>query len=237
MTTRPWDGLLTEDERQVWEAYTARRERRTLGKRPALLVIDATYAFVGLRPTSAREAVQDYPTACGETAWRAVGPIATLLAIARDVGVPVIYTTMLIDPWESRHEWATRASETGTQPASTEELERRRTENLIVKEIQPCPGEIVLPKRGASAFFQTPLESYLNDLDVDTVILTGGVTSGCIRGTAVDGACSRYYVGVVEDCVFDRFDISHRVALMDIQAKYGNIITSAEAAEYLRAPR
>lgn len=238
MTARPWDGLLSEDERSVWEAYTAKRKGPTLGKRPALLVIDTTYAFVGLRPTSAVEAVRDFPTACGDRGWRAVETIANLLAIARDVRVPVVYTTMVVDPWAGSHNWGSRSREQDAmRPASAEELEHRHLGNTIAKEIEPCPGEIVIPKRGASAFFQTALESYLNDLDVDTVILTGGVTSGCVRGTAVDGACSRYYVGVVEDCVFDRFDISHRVALMDIQAKYGNVITSAEAAEYLRAPR
>jgi nicotinamidase-related amidase len=76
--------------------------------------------------------------------------------------------------------------------------------------------------------------SYLNELDVDTVIVTGTTTSGCVRASVVDAACHNYYVGIVEDCCFDRFDISHRVSLMDMHAKYGQVISLTAAQEYLR---
>jgi nicotinamidase-related amidase len=92
----------------------------------------------------------------------------------------------------------------------------------------------VIEKRGASGFFGTPLVSYLNELDVDTVIVTGTTTSGCVRASVVDAACNNYFVGVVEECCFDRFEISHRVSLMDMHAKYGQVISLEAAQAYLR---
>jgi nicotinamidase-related amidase len=90
-----------------------------------------------------------------------------------------------------------------------------------------------MAKRGASGFFGTSLMRDLNELDVDTVLVTGTTTSGCVRATVVDAACYSLYVGIVEECCFDRFQISHRVSLLDMHAKYGNVMALSEAIEYL----
>jgi maleamate amidohydrolase len=76
--------------------------------------------------------------------------------------------------------------------------------------------------------------SHLNELDVDTLIVAGTTTSGCVRASVVDAASYNYYVGVVEECCFDRFDVSHRVSLMDMHAKYGEVIDLTRAQEYLQ---
>ena len=85
-----WDDLLTEDERKVFEVF---RQPKTLGTRPAILVIDVNYAFVGRKPENIVASVQDYRTSCGERGWEGVANLQTFLAVGRKVGVPIIYTT------------------------------------------------------------------------------------------------------------------------------------------------
>lgn len=227
-----WDGLLTSDEQSVFNTFT---RPKSLGKRPALLVVDVNYAFVGLKPENIVDSVKDYRTSCGERGWRGVANIKILLETSRDLGVPIIYTTGL-NPTRRGAHWANRArNEDSLGLLTPDELEHQRLGNCIVDELAPLPGDTVIQKRGPSAFFGTPLVSWLNELDVDTLVVTGTTTSGCVRASVVDAAANNYYVGVVEECCFDRFDISHRVSLMDMHAKYGQVITLDRAQEYLRS--
>jgi len=225
----PWDGLLSAEEREVWSRFVG---RKSLGRRPALLIVDVTYAFVGGRAEPIGRSVREYRTSCGDGGWRAVEQIAPLLAVARANGVPVFYTTNITHPYR-RRQWADRMRDDARELANEDELGQRRRGNEIVPEIAPRSGDVVIEKSGASAFFGTSLAASLNALDIDTVIVTGGTTSGCVRATAVDAACSSYYVGVVTECVFDRFDISHRVSLMDMAAKYGMLLSRDAAEAYL----
>lgn len=101
--------------------------------------------------------------------------------------------------------------------------------------IAPDPQDIVLVKKKPSAFFGTPLLSLLIDRGVDTVLVTGGATSNCVRATVVDSASYNFRTMVVEDCVFDRFDISHRVALLDMDRQYADVITSRDAISYFES--
>jgi nicotinamidase-related amidase len=226
-----WDGLLTPDEQEVFNAFT---RPKPLGKRPAVLVVDVNYAFVGLKPEAIVDSVKDYRTSCGERGWRGVASISLLLEDAREAGIPVMYTTGINSTRRGAH-WANRARADDSLRLSTpDELDHQRIGNQIVDEIAPRPGDVVIQKRGASGFFGTPLVSFLNELDVDTVIVTGTTTSGCVRASVVDAACNNFYVGIVEECCFDRFDISHRVSLMDMHAKYGQVLSLAAAQAYLR---
>jgi nicotinamidase-related amidase len=226
-----WNDLLTEEEQKVYEVF---RQPKTLGTRPAILVIDVNYAFVGRKPEHIVESVQDYRTSCGARGWEGVANIQKLLAIGREMGVPIIYTTGTTRARRGAS-WASRAREKESQGVLTpEELEHQRLGNTIVQEIAPQPADIVIAKRGASGFFGTSLIRDLNELDIDTVLVTGTTTSGCVRATVVDAACYSLYVGIVEECCFDRFQISHRVSLLDMHAKYGLVMALTEAAEYLR---
>jgi maleamate amidohydrolase len=226
-----WDGLLTSEEQEVFNAFT---RPKPLGRRPAVLVVDVNYAFVGLKPENIVDSVKDYRTSCGERGWRGVANISRLLEVARQAGVPVIYTTGL-NPTRRGAHWAKRARDEETLSLlKPDELEHQRIGNQIVDEIAPRPGDTVIQKRGPSGFFGTPLVSYLNELDIDTLIVTGTTTSGCVRASVVDAAAYNYYVGVVEECCFDRFEVSHRVSLMDMHAKYGQVLSLARAQEYVR---
>ena len=105
---------------------------------------------------------------------------------------------------------------------------------MIIDELAPRPGEIVVDKAYASAFYGTPLVSILIKLQVDTLIVCGGTISGCVRGTIVDAVSRNFNVAVIADCVFDRIEISYRVALLDIWMKYADVIYAEEALEYLK---
>ncbi len=94
-------------------------------------------------------------------------------------------------------------------------------------------GDLVVDKSYASAFYGTPMVSYLNGLGVDSILMTGGVTSGCVRATIIDAISRNYNVAVIEDCVFDRIEISHKVSLLDMWMKYCDVISLKEALEYL----
>jgi maleamate amidohydrolase len=97
------------------------------------------------------------------------------------------------------------------------------------------PGEAVIVKKYASAFFGTDLVSRLNSLRVDTLLLAGCSTSGCVRASAVDGLQNGYRVLVVKEAVGDRNRAAHEQSLFDMNAKYADVIGAEEAREYLRA--
>jgi nicotinamidase-related amidase len=101
-------------------------------------------------------------------------------------------------------------------------------------EIAPREGDVLLPKKHPSAFFATPLVSHLVDLGVDTLVVTGCTTSGCVRGSAVDGFAYNFHVLVPHDCVYDRSQTSHAVNLFDMAAKYADVGSAAEILEKLR---
>jgi len=92
----------------------------------------------------------------------------------------------------------------------------------------------VIEKIGASVFLGTPLVSQLIDLGIDTVILCGTTTSGCVRATAVEASNYNFHTAIVEEGTFDRFEISHKVSMMDIHAKYGRVLSLGETLEYLK---
>jgi nicotinamidase-related amidase len=97
-------------------------------------------------------------------------------------------------------------------------------ENRIAEEIQPAPGDVVLQKRRPSAFFGTNLIDTLIYARIDTVIVAGMSTSGCVRATVVDAFSYNYRVAIPEECVADRSSISHKVSLMDMHMKYGDVM-------------
>ena len=100
---------------------------------------------------------------------------------------------------------------------------------MIVDKLAPERGDLVIDKSYSSAFYGTPLLSFLIKLRADTLIVTGGTSSGCIRATCVDAVTRNFNVAVVEDCVYDRISVSHKVALLDLWMKYCDVITSEEA--------
>ncbi len=199
----------------------------TPGRRPMLLVIDATFAFIGRERLPIMKSIARSPNACGEAGWDAVAAIAALLPAARALGRPVVYSTGFarlgrkgMGLWTEKHP---RAAAEGN-------VDDNRLPDLIT----PAEHDIVLEKTKPSLFHGTPLLDLLIREGADTVIVTGGTTSGCVRSTVVDAFSANFPVLVVEDAVFDRAELSHAVNLFEMHQKYANVVTSDEALAYLR---
>ncbi len=116
-------------------------------------------------------------------------------------------------------------------------LDREQLEKAysIRAEVAPRPGEPVIRKAAPSAFFGTPLIALLRQLDVDSVIVVGESTSGCVRATVVDACSYRFDVTVVEECVFDRTESSHAINLFDMAQKYADVRGVEAVVNDLRA--
>lgn len=224
MTDKPWLEYVPSEDRDIYELANFGHSVG-FGRRPAVLVVDVQYRTTGDTPAPIRQAIQDmYPTACGRWAWDAVDRIVPLLATARDAGVPIIY------PYVAPKAAADLGAFGSINPAVVGIAERGYD---FVAEVAPEPGDIRIPKRHASAFFGTALTSYLVDLGVDTVIVTGCTTSGCVRATVTDAFSYNFRTQVVSDCVYDRTTISHQIGLFDMDAKYADVVDSQRVAEYL----
>jgi isochorismate hydrolase len=104
-----------------------------------------------------------------------------------------------------------------------------------VAEVAPREGDILLPKMHLSAFFGTPLTSYLIECGADTLIVTGCTTSGCVRGTVVDGFAYNLRMVVPHDAVYDRSATSHAVNFFDMASKYADVMTTSECLAALAA--
>jgi maleamate amidohydrolase len=224
-----WDKFLTDRDKAVFSAggFGA---RMGFGKRPALLVVDVNYAFCGDKPEPILDSIKRWPTSCGEEAWEGVRVIKRLIEAARAKGLPVIYTTNKKRPdmWDNGS-WSWK---------NARQNERLRTKtnldpNAIVDEIAPGPRYILIQKQKPSAFYATPLQSYLTLLGCDSLLVAGATTSGCVRATVLDAFSSNYRVAVVEDACFDRSQASHAVSLCDMHAKYADIVESAEVIDFI----
>jgi nicotinamidase-related amidase len=233
-TGRVWEPFLTEQDR----AHLARTPDRRVGfgSRPALLLIDLYRWVFGDAPRPLLEAIDTWPGSCGLAAWESLPSLQRLLALAREVGLPVIHMTGLDDPalpgWsEAAHGGVGRGGVASTSAASAE---GRRSRYDIIDEVAPIPGEVVLRKTTPSAFNGTPLLAHLNYLGVDSLIVGGESTSGCVRASVVDGCSYRLKVTVVEDCVFDRHQATHALNLFDMHTKYADVLSLAEVEAHLR---
>lgn len=185
------------------------------GTRPAVLVVDFTYGFTDLQ----------YPTASEADAQMQATRRLTDLARAR--GFPVIYTAIAYQPGEVEAlAWLRKSKGLAALREGS-----RLVEIDAATGIQP--GDPVIVKKGASGFFGTPLAGLLSSQKVDTLVITGATTSGCVRATAVDAVQAGFNVLVPKDCCADRAKPPHDAALYDIQQKYGDVTTAEEVLNWL----
>lgn len=220
-----WQDLLTDDDRAL--VSRARFGRRSgLGAHPAVVVIDAQNYMVG--PIA--DEPYEYPSSCGEPGKEALRAIARLLDAARAAGAPVFYTQ-----WQLARD----GSDMGTYRLKRDlvESEGWALEDSfgarIADAVAPQPGDIVFVKKKPSGFHGTPLTGLLIDRKVDGVIIVGGSTSNCVRATAVDAMSLNLRVTIPADGVFDRFSLSHRTALFDLDRQYGDVRWTDDVIEEL----
>lgn len=221
---RPWTGVITEEEERRYEA-AGFGGRGRIGRRPGLLIIDVQYRTVGTKRRPYWEAIEEYPTACGEDGWRAVDRIAPLLAAFRERGLPVLY------PHVAPKNVETDSGRLAEKIPSIMGIDAAGYR--FVEEVAPVESDVLLPKKHPSAFFGTPLISHLIDLGVDTLFVTGCTTSGCIRASVTDAFALNFKVVVPEECVYDRAPTAHAVNLWDMNAKYADVVPVAEAMAML----
>jgi len=211
-----WDDVISADERRAYEK-AGWGGKVGFGRRPALLVTDMYRAFVD----------PAYPFS-SETSVETASQIRLLLDAFRRRSLPVFFTTERPAMNEAdRGRWKVKAAD-GAQMASAEAYE-------IWPEIAPLPGESVMVKTYPSAFFGTTLTSQLVYHSVDTLVVTGTVTSGCVRATCLDAFNYNFRVIVPQECVCDRGPVSHKVALFEIDMKYGDVVALDEVLDYVEA--
>jgi nicotinamidase-related amidase len=215
MVVAIWDDIVPPEERALydrggWGGVAG------FGRRPALLVVDMYTAFVD----------PAYPFSSPD-APAAVAVIKQVLSQARASDVPVFY---------SRAQRARNESERGRWKAAAMQspIMARPEAYQIVQDLAPLATESVVVKTAPSAFHGTNLFSLLTFHNVDTVIVTGTVTSGCVRATVVDAFSYNFRVIVPVECVYDRSRTSHKVTLWDIYTRYGDVLPTADVLKYLR---
>jgi nicotinamidase-related amidase len=187
------------------------------GTRPAIVVVDFTYGFTDTQ----------YPTAADMA--DAIAATRRLTDFARATGYPVIYTTIAYHPGEiDKIAWLKKATGMAALVEGT-----RLAEIDAATGIQP--GDAIVTKKGASAFYGTGLAALLAGACVDTVIVTGATTSGCVRASVVDAVQSGFNVLVPRDCCADRAVAPHEANLYDMQQKYADVTDAADILGWLKS--
>ncbi len=227
-----WDDVPSEHERRIFGLNRFSR-RVGFGKKPALLVIDVTYAFVGDRPEPISESIKRFPLSCGEAGWKAIEQIASLLPLARRKKVPLFYVDRSHEIKKPSHAHSRLIRKWDDLNFISHEVGQTEQGHSIVRDIAPAVGDVIIFKEGASAFFGTPLIGLLVSQGVDTLLVCGATTSGCVRASVVDAAQYGLKVSVIEEGVFDRIELSHKVNLFDMNAKYGDVISMDEAKQFI----
>lgn len=220
-----WKDVVSSE---VLELYSHYARETYVGSKAALVAIDLYELAYQGGPLPVRDVSKQFPSSCGEYAWNAIAPTQRLFAAARGAGLPVFYSTGDTLP--------------DAQPQNVRATNRRRTPSdpalyAIKGEFAPQPGDVVIRKLRASAFFGTPLVAHLTQLGVQTVVMCGESTSGCLRASAVDAYSYGFHVVVVEECCYDRSLLSHKINLFDLHHKYADVMKIGEVEEALRALR
>ncbi|NIH80305.1 cysteine hydrolase family protein [Amycolatopsis viridis] len=224
---KPWSGVIPAADLETFGREFAPEDRPlTAGTSPALVVVDMTKAFVD----------STYPTGFSPTGQPALAANAELLAASRRAGIPVFFTKAYPEP-----DHRPRPAERGRwklNPRPVPLPEGTPPGDALPPELTPLNNEIVINKGGKpSAFFGTPLASYLIHAGCDTVIVTGMTTSGCVRATVLDAFQYNFHVVVPFECCADRSQISHQVNLFDMHMKYAEVVSTSETIEYLESVR
>jgi maleamate amidohydrolase len=211
--------MAPQSEQEMAEFFAQRGFglRLGFGERPALVIIDMMNAFT------------DATMPLGANQDREIEETRKLLAGAREAGIPIFYTVVYYEEQDLRDAgiWylkQKKGMETLKAGTPAVELDRR---------LGRRKDEAIILKKYASAFFGTDLISRLNSRRIDTLLITGCTTSGCVRATAVDAVQLGIRPVVIREAVADRAEPAHRQSLFDLQQKYADVVSVDEALDYL----
>ncbi len=186
------------------------------GRRPALLVVDLILGFTRVS------------SPLGSDLDAVVEATRRLLDSARSMELPIFFTTTFYnDDLRDAGLFVLKVPSLAVLVEGSEEVD-------LDPRLERRPQETLIEKKYASAFFGTALASELTALSVDTLIVSGATTSGCIRATAVDALQHGFRPIVPAECVGDRSPEAHRANLLDIQGKYGDVVELGEVLTYIK---
>ena len=206
----------TEDKNAIYE-HAQLGHTLGFGKKPALIVVDFQLGFT----------IPEQSPLAGNLDAE-VAATNELIAAARKKDIPVIFTVVGYDPH--------RQDDAGLWPEKAPSLRMLTIGSDLVKldpRLDQEPGDLVITKKYASGFFGTYLASTLTMQSVDTAIVTGCTTSGCVRATVMDALANGFRPIVPIECVGDRAQEPHQANLFDIGAKYGDVMPLQEVLAYL----
>lgn len=181
------------------------RQAQGLGMRPALLIVDIINSFT------------DPDCPLGSEAGDVVEANRQLLHAFREKQLPVVFTTVVYHDESQARVFRDRIPALDILEPGTHWVE-------VDPRLKPRSDELVIEKQWASGFFKTRLDEYLKEQGVDSLVVTGLTTSGCVRATAVDGLQHDYKVVIAADAVGDRNEDAHRANLFDLNAKYADVL-------------
>jgi maleamate amidohydrolase len=217
-----WNDVVSESDMKLYAGW---RRETFVGPRPALLAIDLydlVYRGGALPPSDINDR---HVNTCGIFAHRAIAPTKTLIVAARRAGVPIFFCTQETRP-NNRPRGAVSTRRAIDVPADG---------YAIYREFTVEPEDILITKQRASIFQGTPLFSHLSLLGIQSLIVCGESTSGCVRASVVEGYSNGFHVSVVEECTYDRAELTHKVNLFDMHHKYADVMHVDEVLAHLDA--
>jgi len=228
MAERVWDRFLTEQDKA--QLQIVKRKPVGFGTRPALLLIDFQMAYLGRNEPLVGQ-IDEFPAASGRRGWDALANAARVLDACRELRIPVYATRVAFDPSERDDvSFASKRRVPGSFALGS-------PYTLLPDQLKLAPQDALIAKQAASAFFNTSLDEFLASRQIDSLLVTGLSTSGCVRSTVVDAAARGLRPIIVVDAVADRLQISHTAALIDIWMKYGDLCTTEAFIEFASRER
>jgi maleamate amidohydrolase len=218
-----WKDVVPAADMKLYSCYA----RATyFGPRPALLAIDLYNIVYRGGPQSPYELDAAYPNSCGIYAHRAIEPTKRLFAAARSAAIPIFYCTQETRPNNRPSGAVSTRRQDMSMPCENDDYD-------IYREFTPQDSDIVIRKQRASVFQGTPLVSHLTMLGVSSLVVCGESTSGCVRASCVDAYSNGFHVSLVEECTFDRAELTHKVNLFDLHHKYIDVMHVDEVIAHL----
>ena len=214
-----WRGFVDEETEEIYSHY---KRDVFVGENPAVLMVDVYKASYEGGQQRVIDVIKEHPSSCGERAWAMVEPAKQLLEASRAAGIPITYCT-----------GATSSSSNNGRATNRQVLNEHNESYDILEELAPEDGELVVYKQRASAFYGTPLMSHLTQMGIQSLIMGGGTTSGCLRAAVQDAKANGFHVTLVEECCYDRTEMNHMVNLFDMHHKYADVMHLDEVLTHI----
>ncbi len=214
-----WRDFIDAETQEIYSHY---KRNVFVGDNVAVLMVDVYKASYEGGQQKVIDVIKEHPSSCGERAWAMVEPAKQLLSAARAAGIPVTYCT-----------GDTRSQSSNGRATNRQVLDEHEESYEILDELAPQSDELVVYKQRASAFYGTPLMSHLTQMGIQSLIMGGGTTSGCLRAAVQDAKANGFHVTLVEECCYDRTAVNHMVNLFDMHHKYADVMHLDEVLEHI----